>query len=156
MRRGNRKVRSATGLPVVHEHAAGVDIGAREIFVAVPGERDPEPIRSYPTFTGDLHQLADWLVVCRITTVAMEATGVYWIPLYQILEERGLEVCLVNARHFQNVPGRRSNCMLWDCCGARTGRRQRFARCDRSGDTGRVWCRWPACMCSTCRRRWIR
>jgi transposase len=113
MRRGNRKVRSATGLPVVHEHAAGVDIGAREIFVAVPGERDPEPIRSYPTFTGDLHQLADWLVVCRITTVAMEATGVYWIPLYQILEERGLEVCLVNARHFQNVPGRRTD--VGDC-----------------------------------------
>jgi transposase len=113
MRRRNRNVRSAAGLPVVHEHAAGVDIGAREIFVAVPGNRDEEPVRSYPTFTADLHRLADWLVACRITTVAMEATGVYWIPLYQILEERGLEVCLVNARHFQNVPGRRTD--VGDC-----------------------------------------
>ena len=113
MRKRNRKARSAAGLPVVHEHAAGVDIGAREIFVAVAGDRDAEPIRSYPTFTADLHRLADWLVACGITTVAMEATGVYWIPLYQILEERGLEVCLVNARHFQNVPGRRTD--VGDC-----------------------------------------
>jgi len=94
-------------------NAAGVDIGAREIFVSVPPDRDPEPVRSYATFTEDLHRLADWLKSCGIETVAMESTGVYWIPLFQILEARGFEVCLVNARYYQNVPGRRTD--VSDC-----------------------------------------
>jgi hypothetical protein len=68
-------------LPVLHADAAGVDIGAEEIFVAVPAERALEPVRSFGTFTGDLHELADWLQECRVRTVAMESTGVYWIPL---------------------------------------------------------------------------
>ena len=105
--------KSKAGLPMVHADAAGVDIGAREIFVAVPEDRDAPAVRRFPTFTEDLHSLADWLVRCGIRTVAMEATGVYWIPLYQILEDRGLEVCLVNARYFQNVPGRRTD--VGDC-----------------------------------------
>jgi transposase len=99
--------------PALESNAAGVDIGAREIFVAVPGDRDPEPVRVYQTFTESLQQLADWLLECRITTVAMESTGVFWIPLYQILEARGLRVCLVNARHMKNVPGKRTD---WHEC----------------------------------------
>jgi transposase len=98
---------------VLRPNAAGVDIGAREIFVAVPADRDSQPVRSYATFTEDLHRLADWLQSCGIQTVAMESTGVYWIPLFQILEARGLEVCLVNARYYQNVPGRRTD--VSDC-----------------------------------------
>jgi transposase len=111
-----RQMKAARGtneLPILRPHAAGVDIGATEIFVAVPPDRDPEPVRRFPTFTEDLHRLTDWLKACRIETVAMESTGVYWIPLFQILEARGLEVCLVNARYYQNVPGRRTD--VSDC-----------------------------------------
>jgi transposase len=94
-------------------NAGGIDIGAREIFVAVPADRDTESVRSFPTFTEDLHVLADWLKRCRVDTVAMESTGVYWIPLFQILEARGIEVHLVNAQHVHHVPGRKSDVL--DC-----------------------------------------
>jgi transposase len=100
-------------LPVLHEDAAGIDIGAEEIFVAVPTDRVLDPVRSFGTFTRDLHELADWLRDCGVRTVAMESTGVYWIPLYQILETRGFEVFLVNAQHVKNVPGRKSD--VSDC-----------------------------------------
>jgi transposase len=100
-------------LPVLNPDAAGIDIGATEIYVAVPGDRDPEPVRMFATFTEDLNELADWLQQCRVRTVAMESTGVYWIPLMQILEIRGLEVYLVNAKHVKNVPGRRTD--VSDC-----------------------------------------
>ena len=94
-------------------NAAGIDIGATEIFVAVPADRAAENVRSFPTFAQDLYGLADWLEQCGIKTVAMESTGVYWIPLFQILEVRKLEVFLVNARHVKNVPGRRTD--VSDC-----------------------------------------
>jgi transposase len=94
-------------------NAGGIDIGAREIFVAVPADRETESVRSFPTFTEDLHLLADWLKRCRVDTVAMESTGVYWIPLFQILEARGIEVHLVNAQHVHHVPGRKSDVL--DC-----------------------------------------
>jgi transposase len=100
-------------LPVLSPDAAGIDIGATEIYVAVPPDRDPEPVRRFATFTQDLTELADWLQHCRIRTVAMESTGVYWIPLMQILEERGLETYLVNAKHVKNVPGRKTD--VSDC-----------------------------------------
>jgi transposase len=100
-------------LPVLHPDAAGVDIGASEIFVSVPQDRDAKPVRSFPTFTRDLNNLVDWLQRCRIRTVAMESTSVYWIPLYQILEERGMDVCLVNAQYVRNVPGRKTD--VSDC-----------------------------------------
>src|SRR6266850_8170879 len=100
-------------LPELKPNAAGVDMGAREIFVAVPADRDMESVRSFPTFTEDLHGLADWLQQCHIDTVAMESTGVYWIPLFQILEARGIQVCLVNAQHVHHVPGRKSDVL--DC-----------------------------------------
>lgn len=100
-------------LPVIEPNAAGIDVGATEIFVAVPADRDPEPIRCFPTFTVDLERVADWLQQCQIRTVAMESTGVYWIPLFQILEKRKLDVRLVNAHHVKNVPGRKTD--VEDC-----------------------------------------
>jgi len=90
-------------------HAAGIDIGAREIYVAVPEDRDEHPVRKCETFTGDLHQMAEWLVSCGITTAAMESTGVYWIPVYDVLEQHGIQACLVNPRNMKNVPGKRTD-----------------------------------------------
>ena len=114
-RKTNRSGRSnqPEGIPILNPNAAGLDIGANEIFAAVPVDRDPQPVRSFGTFTVELHALSAWLHECRIETVAMEATGVYWIPAFQILETSGLEVCLVNPRYFQNVPGRRTD--VSDC-----------------------------------------
>lgn len=100
-------------LPIMRPNAGGIDIGATEIFVAVPADRDTDSVRSFPTFTQDLHALVDWLQQCRVDTVAMESTGVYWIPLFQILEARGIEVHLVNAQHVHHVPGRKSDVL--DC-----------------------------------------
>jgi transposase len=100
-------------LEQINLNAAGIDIGAEEIFVAVPKGRDEESVCSFPTFTADLNRIADWLEACGIETVAMESTGVYWIPLYEILEKRGLDVNLVNARHVKNVSGRKSDVL--DC-----------------------------------------
>jgi hypothetical protein len=100
-------------LPVLHPDAAGIDVGASELFVAVGADRDPQPVRRFPTFTRDLHVLADWLQQCGVRSVAMESTSVYWISIYQILEARGLEVCLVNAQHVKNVPGRKTD--VSDC-----------------------------------------
>jgi len=100
-------------LEQINLNAAGIDIGAEEVYVAVPPDRDEQSVRSFPTFTADLHRLADWLQRCGIETVAMEATGVYWIPLYEILEERGFQVYLVNARHLKNVSGRKTDVL--DC-----------------------------------------
>jgi transposase len=91
---------------ILHPHAAGIDVGAEEHWVCVPADRDAQPVQKLSAFTCDLHRLADWLTACRITTVVMESTGVYWIPLFQILEARGFAVALVNARHGKNVPGR--------------------------------------------------
>jgi transposase len=90
-----------------------VDVGARQMYVAVRPDCVAEPVQVFDTFTEDLNQLADWLMACGVTTVAMESTGVYWIPLYDILEQRGLKPCLVDARHLKNVPGRRTD---WQEC----------------------------------------
>jgi Transposase len=97
-----------------HQPSCGWDrLRRRCSFCAVPPDRDATPVRSFKTFTTDLHHLADWLQICQVTSVAMEATGVYWIPIYEILEARGIAVHLVNARHVQNVPGRKSD--VSDC-----------------------------------------
>jgi transposase len=106
MSKKNPKRRSEM-LPVLHPDAAGVDIGAEELFVAVPRDRDSGSVRRFSTFTRDLLELADWLKRCGVRTVAMESTSVYWIPLYQILETHGFEVLLVNAQYVRNVPGRK-------------------------------------------------
>lgn len=108
-----KSVNGWQGLRVVHPHAAGLDIGSEEIWAAVPPEGTAEPVRKFGTFTPDLEALADWLVRCGVDTVALESTGVYWIPVYEILEARGLQVYVVNARHLKNVPGRKSD--IQDC-----------------------------------------
>ena len=105
-----RRLQSADpGLEIVHPHAAGIDVGNQAHYVAVRPDRDPEPVRRFGCFTADLYRLADWLKNCGVKTVAMQSTGVYWIPLYDILEERGFEVYLVNARHTKNLLGRKSD-----------------------------------------------
>jgi transposase len=96
-------------LEVVHPNAAGIDIGNESHYVAVAPDRDPQPVRQFACFTEDLHRLAEWLKSCGIDTVAMQSTGVYWLPVYEILMEQGLEVFLVNARHTKNLPGRKTD-----------------------------------------------
>jgi transposase len=108
-----RQTQPTVTLPCVHPHAAGLDLSQSEIWAAVPADCTPTPIRKFGTFTPDVLALADWLTACRIDTVAMEATGVFWIPLYEILEAKGFEIFVVNARHIKNVPGRKSD--VQDC-----------------------------------------
>lgn len=105
------KVKS--GMPLLNVNAAGIDVGAKQHYVAVPPGRAEPSVRCFGAFTEDLHALAKWLQQCGVTTIAMESTGVYWIPLYQILESYGFAVKLVNARHVKHVPGRKSD--VQDC-----------------------------------------
>jgi len=100
-------------LTVINANAAGIDVGAKEHYVAVAPDRAEQAVRRFSAFTQDLHQLAQWLRQCGVTTVAMESTGVYWIPLYQLLQDYGFTVKLVNARHVKHVPGRKSD--VQDC-----------------------------------------
>ena len=105
--------KSREALTITHPNAAGIDIGSASHYVAVPADRDDEPVREFASFTEDLEALADWLKTCDVDTVAMESTGVYWIPLFELLESRGFTVLLVNARHVKNVSGRKSDVL--DC-----------------------------------------
>lgn len=100
-------------LEIMNPDAAGIDIGSREHYVSVPLGRDKEAVRKFAAFTSDLKEMAIWLKKCGIKTIAMESTGVYWIPVFQILETNGFEVKLVNARHVKNVPGRKTD--VQDC-----------------------------------------
>jgi transposase len=100
-------------MTITHPNAAGIDIGSASHFVAVPPDRDDDPVREFACFTADLNALADWLKTCGVDTVAMESTGVYWIPLFELLESRGFTVLLVNARSVKNVSGRKSDVL--DC-----------------------------------------
>jgi transposase len=113
----NGKGQKAKGLPPHLEHinkmAAGIDIGSKSHFVAVPVGCDEVCVREFQSFTSELHVLANWLKACNIETVAMESTGVYWIPLYELLESKGFEVKLVDARHVKNVSGRKTDVL--DC-----------------------------------------
>jgi transposase len=105
-----RKIQSEDlSLEVIHSDAAGIDIGNEIHFVAVPPSRDSQPVRRFGCTTGELKAMAAWLKQCRIRTVAMQSTGVYWISVYDILEQAGLEVYLVNARDTKNLPGRKSD-----------------------------------------------
>ena len=112
-----KKVRGDERLPAelsrVSLNAAGIDVGASSHFVAVPEDRWDQPVREFEAFTADLYRLADWLAECRVETVAMESTGVYWIPLFGVLEERGFEVMLVDPSRIKNVPGRKTDVL--DC-----------------------------------------
>jgi transposase len=107
------KIKIDSQMPVINADAAGIDIGHREHWCAVAPDRSDRPVRPFGTFTADLEAMADWFLACGIKSVAMESTGVYWIAAFQILEKRGLEVRLVNARHVKNVSGRKSDVL--DC-----------------------------------------
>lgn len=96
-------------LEIVHPDAAGIDVGGSEHWVAVSPDRDPEPVRRFGCFTADLREMGRWLVEKGVRSVALQSTGVYWMPVFEILEQQGLEVFLVNARHTKNVPGRKSD-----------------------------------------------
>ena len=104
-----QKVASIENLPVLNPNAAGLDIASDEIMACVPSDRDEHNIQAFGTFTCDLHALADWLKKCRITTVAMESTGLYWIPIFELLEARGFTVILANPLHAKQVAGRKSD-----------------------------------------------
>ncbi len=110
-RRWGKKVPQHLG--VLNPDAAGIDLGAETHYVSVPEDRDPQPIRHFGCYTAQLEDMAKWLVQCHIKTVVMEATGVYWTPVYRVLEEYGLEVLLVNPRHVKYVPGRKTD--VADC-----------------------------------------
>ena len=109
----SRRERLPAELSRVNFGAAGVDVGASSHFVAVPEGRCEQPVREFASFTADLYRLADWLAECGVETMAMESTGVYWIPLFGVLEERGFRVMLVDPRRIKNVPGRKSDVL--DC-----------------------------------------
>ena len=108
-----RKVVKLESLKQLNLNAAGLDIGSAEIYAAVPEEQGEESVRKFETFTVALNALADWLEECGVETVAMESTSVYWIPVYEILEARGFDLYLVNARHVKNVTGRKTDVL--DC-----------------------------------------
>ncbi len=107
------KKQKSNKLEQINFNAAGIDIGADSHWVCVPADRDEESVRRFACFTADLQSLADWLQHCGVETVAMESTGVYWIPVFQVLETRGFEVKLVNAHSLKTVPGRKSDVL--DC-----------------------------------------
>jgi len=107
--RRKRSKRRLEDLSCVYPNAAGLDIGSEEIVVAVPPDRDEQPVRAFATFTPDLLALVDWLLACGIDTVVMKSTGVFWVPIYELLEQRGIRPYLVNARHVKSVPRRKSD-----------------------------------------------
>lgn len=111
MSQGKRSLQRT--LSLIYPDSAGIDIGSSSHFVAVPPDRSDQPVREFTTFTADLNRLADWLVECGIKVVAMESTGVYWVPVYEVLAARGFEVHLVDSRMIKNVSGRKSDVL--DC-----------------------------------------
>lgn len=102
-----------TSLTVLFPDTAGIDIGSKSHFVAVPTDRDERPVQEFQTFTAELHKMVNWLKKCRIKTVVMESTGVYWIPAFELLESNGFDVKLVNARHVKNVSAHKTDVL--DC-----------------------------------------
>jgi transposase len=106
---GKKIVDVTAGLEVLRPHAAGIDVGNADHYVAVPAGRDPQSVQTFGSFTADLHRLGRWLLACRIQTVVMQATGVYWIGLYQILQSYGFQVFVVNAKYTKTLPGRKTD-----------------------------------------------
>jgi transposase len=112
-RRRSRNPGLPAQLEQVHLHAAGIDVGSEFHWVAIPADDDSECVRKFNAFTSGLEALADWLKQCQVQTVVMESTGVYWIPLFELLDSRGFEVLLVDPRRLKNVPGRKTDVL--DC-----------------------------------------
>jgi hypothetical protein len=156
-----KRAREENSLHALNLNAAGIDVGSEEHWVAVPKDRDDEPVKKFGCFTADLHAMAQWLKKCGITTVAMESTGVYWIPLHQILEHYGFEVRLVNASHVKNAPVARVMSRIAGGSSSSTPsaffpvpsvRTTRSVYSVRTGDTGRTWSAMPPTISATCRR----
>src|SRR5476651_1670007 len=133
------KSRNGGKMPMVHPNAAAIDVGATMHMAAVRADRAPEPVRSFGTFTADLHRLVDWFTECGVETVVMESTSVYWIPIFELLDARGFTVFLVNARDAKHVPGARpmsampngcSGSIRLDCCGPAFDPKDRLRCCD--------------------------
>jgi hypothetical protein len=165
MKRKRTRQQSVIEPPQIRPDAAGIDISPEVIYVAVDPGKDARPIRHFGTFTGELYRIANWLKGCGVRTVAMESTGVYWIPLYQVLDERGFEVYLVNARHYKNVPGRKTDVCdsAWlqylHAVGLLQGSfrpAQEICAFRTLCATGGRWWKRRASTYSICRRRWIR
>src|SRR6201984_1383351 len=104
-----RTMQGIQALAIVPAHAGGIDVGNESHYVAVHPDRDPVPVREFGCWTRALNEMAEWLKSCRIDTVAVQATGVYWIALYDVLEQHGIQVVLANAQHTKNVPGRKTD-----------------------------------------------
>ena len=152
----------AAALTITHPNAAGIDIGSASHFVAVPPDRDDQPVREFASFTSDLNALADWLTACGVGTVAMESTGVYWIALFELLESRGFTVLLVNARHVKNVSGRKSDVldcqwlqqlMTYGLLSGAFARPSRCVCCARCTASVACCCAARVVTCSICKRR---
>jgi transposase len=109
MKRKTKPAKALSGMTPVHPNAAAIDIGATMHVAAVSADRSTPPVRTFGAFTNDLHRLADWFAECGVETVVMESTSVYWIPIFELLDERGVEVFLVNARDAKHVPGRKTD-----------------------------------------------
>ena len=151
-----------TELSQLNLNSAGIDVGATSHFVAVPAGRAEQPVQEFEAFTADLYRLADWLAECGVETVVMESTGVYWIPLFGVLEERGFQVMLVDPRRIKNVPGRKTDVL--DCqwlqqlhsyglLSGPSGLTGTYAACAATCGSGSCWCSTPLITSSTCTRR---
>ena len=162
-----RREASPAALPKIRPQVAGIDLGSVEHWVCGPAVDGEEPnVRVFGTTTPQLEALANWLQEQGVESVAMESTHVYWIPLYELLESRGVEAVLVNARQLHHVPGRKTDmcgtasgcrcCTAAACCGVRSGRRRRSRGCGRCAGSRRTWWRSGRVSCSGCSRRWTR
>ena len=150
------------GLSQLNLNAAGIDVGATSHYVAVPADRAEQPVQEFEAFTADLYRLADWLTECGVETVVMESTGVYWIPLFGVLEERGLEVMLVDPRRIKNGLVARptcwtasgcSNCTPTACCRGPSAPTGTYDACAVICGSGSCWCSMRPIISSICRRR---
>lgn len=149
-------------LDIMNPDAAGIDIGARHHYVSVPEGRDKETIRHFGCYTPDLEEMAQWLRKCHVKTAVMESTGVYWIPVFRVLEAHGIEVLLVNPSHVKYVPGRKTD--VADCQWLRQLHTYGLLRgsfvppnpwkpCASTGANANNWSNSPAARSNTCRRR---
>jgi hypothetical protein len=150
------------GLTIVHANAGGIDVGNESHFVAVPPDRARDPVQEFGCWTADLKRMAEWLKACRIDTVAMQATGVYSIPLHDILTGHGIQVVIVNAQHTKNVPGRKSDVQECQwlmklhtmvCCVTRFTCKSEWRASGRSGGCATATLKMPAERYNTCKKR---
>ena len=150
------------GLSALNKNTAGIDVGNAEHYVAVPSGRDPEPVQTFGSFTADLHRMAQWLKACGIETVVMQATGVYWIALFQILESYGFQVNVVNARHTKTLPGRKTDVLecqwlqklhTFGLLNNSFRPQRKSGYCEPTFGSGRLWWRRAVHAFSTCRKR---